>query len=121
MSVSNCPARCFINILRIRDENSGTTTRRVQPTQKFLVPALRELGFKIPKDPEGAFYVYCGLPDEVEDAEDFCARLLETEFVAITPGTDFGFHQAERKVRISFARNLDQLEEAVTRIARALR
>jgi len=97
--------------------------QRVEFSQrrKFLVPALRELGFKIPKDPEGAFYVYCGLPDEVEDAEDFCARLLETEFVAITPGTDFGFHQAERKVRISFARNLDQLEEAVTRIARALR
>ena len=50
--------------------------QRVEFSQrrKFLVPALRELGFKIPKDPEGAFYVYCGLPDEVEDAETFCAR-----------------------------------------------
>ena len=86
----------------------------------FLVPALRELGFDIPLDPAGAFYVYCGLPDSVEDSESFCHHLLETEFVAITPGTDFGFYEADRKVRISYARDIAQLEEAVIRIERAL-
>ncbi|SVB24049.1 uncharacterized protein METZ01_LOCUS176903, partial [marine metagenome] len=47
-------------------------------------------------------------------------HLLETEFVAITPGTDFGFYDADRKVRISYARDIPQLEEAVIRIERAL-
>ena len=89
--------------------------------RNFLVPALRELGFDIPRDPEGAFYVYCGLPESVEDAETFCRRLLETEFVAITPGTDFGFFEADQKVRISFSRDMAELEEAVERIARVLR
>ncbi len=89
--------------------------------RNFLVPALRKLGFDIPLDPAGAFYVYCGLPEDVEDSEAFCARLLETEFVAITPGTDFGFNEANRKVRISYTRDISVLEEAVARIERSLR
>ena len=86
----------------------------------YLVPALRELGFDVPLMPEGAFYVYAGLPDGVEDSESFCRRLLEEEYVAITPGTDFGFFRADRMIRISYARNVDQLAEAVARIGRAL-
>ena len=88
--------------------------------RNFLLRALKELGFDIPLDPAGAFYVYCGLPDRIEDSERFCRRLLEREFVAITPGTDFGFNGATRKVRISYARDIAELEEAVVRIERAL-
>lgn len=88
--------------------------------RNFLVPALRALGFDIPLMPAGAFYVYAGLPENIEDAESFCKNLLEDEYVAITPGTDFGFHRADRFVRISYARELAQLEEAVRRIRRAL-
>ena len=94
--------------------------REFAKRRNFLVPALKELGFDIPIDPAGAFYVYCGLPDKVEDSEEFCRRLLETEFVAITPGTDFGFNESKRKVRISYARKISELEEAVLRIQRAL-
>jgi aspartate/methionine/tyrosine aminotransferase len=88
--------------------------------RNFLVPALRELGFDVPLMPAGAFYVYAGLPDRVRDAEKFCHDLLENEHVAITPGTDFGFHDANRFVRISYARDLGQLKEAVSRLRRAL-
>ena len=86
----------------------------------FLVPALRSLGFSIPRIPAGAFYVYAGLPAGQEDAESFCSDLLEEEFVAITPGTDFGFHDAWHQVRISYARDIHQLEQAMTRLGRFL-
>jgi aspartate/methionine/tyrosine aminotransferase len=86
----------------------------------YLVPALRELGFEIPLMPAGAFYVYAVLPDEAPDAEQFCHLLLENHFVAVTPGTDFGFHNADRSIRISYARNLSQLKEAVYRIGKLL-
>jgi len=82
----------------------------------FLVPALRALGFSIPRIPAGAFYVYAGLPAGHEDSESFCRDLLEEEFVAITPGTDFGFHHAAHRVRISYARDMNQLEQAVARL-----
>lgn len=87
----------------------------------FLVPALRELGFQIETTPAGAFYVYAGLPDHVENSEDFCSRVLEQHFVAITPGTDFGFSSADRFVRISYAQSLPRLIEAVDRLAEAMR
>ncbi|MEM7291692.1 MAG: aminotransferase class I/II-fold pyridoxal phosphate-dependent enzyme, partial [Pseudomonadota bacterium] len=87
--------------------------------RNYLVPALSNLGFKIQNAPAGAFYVYAELPDTVGDANEFCQRLLEDHFVAITPGLDFGFARADRFVRISFARELDQLHDAVTRIERA--
>lgn len=86
----------------------------------FLVPALRELGFGIPRMPEGAFYVYASLPDQVGDSESFCDWLLEQHHVAVTPGTDFGFHLANRHVRFSYAQALHILEEGVERIAHAL-
>ena len=86
----------------------------------YLVPALKELGFEIPLMPAGAFYVYAGLPNNAPDAEQFCDQLLENHFVAVTPGTDFGFHNADRFIRISYARDLSQLKEAVCRIRKML-
>ena len=88
--------------------------------RNYLVPALRKLGFDIPLMPAGAFYVYAGLPDKVPDTEKFCHRLLESYFVAVTPGTDFGFHNADRFIRISYSRDLSQLKEAVYRISKML-
>ena len=88
--------------------------------RNYLVPALKELGFEIPREPAGAFYVYAGLPDEVPNGEQFCHCLLENHFVAVTPGTDFGFHNADRSVRVSYARDLSQLKEAINRIGKML-
>ncbi|MDH5736920.1 MAG: aminotransferase class I/II-fold pyridoxal phosphate-dependent enzyme [Gammaproteobacteria bacterium] len=86
----------------------------------YLVPALRELGFQIPLVPAGAFYVYARLPDRAPDSEVFCHQLLEQQYVAVTPGTDFGHFQADRFVRFSYAQSMDRLKEGVARIARAL-
>lgn len=51
----------------------------------YLLPALRELGFKIEVEPQGAFYLYADISDFGGDAFDFCRHFLETEHVAITP------------------------------------
>jgi aspartate/methionine/tyrosine aminotransferase len=81
----------------------------------FLVPALKKAGLSIPAEPHGAFYVYadCG-----RDARAFARELLETEAVAATPGVDFGANATERYVRFAYTRSMDDIEEAVRRIAR---
>jgi aspartate/methionine/tyrosine aminotransferase len=62
------------------------------------------------------------LPDTVSvDSETFCMDLLEKHGVAVTPGTDFGFFEAERHVRFSYANNIQALQEALVRIEQALR
>ncbi|WP_312596581.1 pyridoxal phosphate-dependent aminotransferase [Stutzerimonas nitrititolerans] len=86
----------------------------------FLLPALRELGFNIAVVPEGAFYLYADISAFGGDAFAFCQHMLETQFVAITPGLDFGRHQAGHHVRFAYTQDLPRLEQAVERIARGL-
>ena len=87
----------------------------------YLLPALRELGFNIAVEPEGAFYLYADISAFGGDAFAFCQHFLETEHVAITPGLDFGRHLATHHVRFAYTQSLPRLREAVERIARGLR
>jgi aspartate/methionine/tyrosine aminotransferase len=92
-----------------------------QRRRGYLVPALREIGFKIPRMPEGAFYVYADCSAFTRDSERFCRELLEKADVAITPGLDFGRHRARSHVRFSYANRMENLREAVMRIRRYAR
>ncbi len=97
-------------------------TRREAFRQRrdFLLPALRELGFSIALEPEGAFYLYADISAFSDDAFAFCRHFLEVEHVAFTPGLDFGRHGASHHVRFAYTQSLPRLHEAVERIARGL-
>jgi len=86
----------------------------------FMVPALRDLGFRIPLDPEGAFYIYAGCEAFSDDSGRFAFRILEEAGVAITPGLDFGSNAPERHVRFAYTRSLEDLKEGVDNLARVL-
>ncbi len=82
----------------------------------FLIPALRELGFKIPVTPGGAFYVYADCSGLTGDSFAFALDLLEKQAVAITPGVDFGVHRAEHHVRFAYTTTVERLALGVERI-----
>ena len=86
----------------------------------FLLPALRELGFRIPVTPDGAFYLYADCGRFTDDSHGFALRLLEETGVAITPGIDFGGHLPHRHVRFAYTNAIPQLAEGVERLRRAL-
>jgi aspartate/methionine/tyrosine aminotransferase len=96
--------------------------RRVEFRRRrdFLVPALRELGFVIPRVPEGAFYIYADAGRFTQDGLAFAHELLDKAGVVITPGIDFGTHQAGHHVRFAYASALPRLEEGVERLRRFL-
>jgi aspartate/methionine/tyrosine aminotransferase len=52
----------------------------------FLLQALPQLGWKLPVQPEGAFYLYADVSAVTADSFAYCERLLEEVNVAITPG-----------------------------------
>jgi len=87
----------------------------------YLVPALRNLGFRIPIVPQGAFYIYAGCESFSGDSSEFALRVLEEAGVAITPGLDFGSNRPERHVRFAYTRSLDDLKEGVGSIEKMLR
>ena len=94
--------------------------REFQRRRDFLVPALRELGFRIPLMPEGAFYVYAGCERFGPDSHALALRLLDRAGVAITPGIDFGVNQPERYVRFAYTRAIEELREGVERLREEL-
>jgi aspartate/methionine/tyrosine aminotransferase len=87
----------------------------------YLLPALRELGFGIPRVPEGAFYIYADASRFTTDSEAFAHELLEKAGVVITPGIDFGSHQASHHVRFAYSSSLARLEEGIDRLSGFLR
>jgi aspartate/methionine/tyrosine aminotransferase len=87
----------------------------------FLLPALRDLGFAIPVTPEGAFYLYADIQKHSADSTSFCQQLLESEYLAVTPGLDFGHYRQHEHVRFAYTASLDRLAMAVDRLDRRLR
>ncbi|WP_158900724.1 pyridoxal phosphate-dependent aminotransferase [Burkholderia sp. L27(2015)] len=87
----------------------------------FIVPALGELGFKVPVVPDGAFYVYADCSDVAHAARGDSAALtramLHDAGVVLVPGLDFGSYEPRKYIRLSYATAMPRLEEAVTRLA----
>jgi aspartate/methionine/tyrosine aminotransferase len=102
------------------DEDLGKMRRTYWERRDFMVPRLRELGFSVPIDPEGAFYVYAGIEKWRLDSMEFVERVLMEAKVAITPGYDFGRYMAGSHIRFSYANNLERLKEGCDRLERWL-
>ncbi|MEZ7965514.1 MAG: aminotransferase class I/II-fold pyridoxal phosphate-dependent enzyme [Pseudomonadales bacterium] len=84
----------------------------------LMLANISETGLQVPVPPDGAFYLYAKLPERFGNADDYCQALLEQEGVAITPGTDFGDHDANHYVRISYAQPRHILQKALERMVR---
>jgi aspartate/methionine/tyrosine aminotransferase len=82
----------------------------------FLLPALQDIGFKIPVTPQGAFYLYVDSSGLTDDSFSFAYELLEAQGVAITPGKDFGVHKPEHHIRFAYTNSIENMSEGVRRI-----
>ncbi|KAA0873659.1 pyridoxal phosphate-dependent aminotransferase [Nitrincola tapanii] len=82
----------------------------------YLLAGLKRLGFQVPAVPEGAFYIYADASALTDDSFAFAWELLETCQVAITPGADFGLHQAGRYLRFAYTQEIEIIEEALQRL-----
>ena len=108
---------CFLpETIAIVEERRAELDRR----RRFLIPALGKLGFRVPVEPQGAFYVYADCSPLTGDSFAFARDVLTKAGVAFTPGKDFGHNAPEKHVRIAYTQPIARLEEAVGRIARYL-
>lgn len=91
-----------------------------QQRRDFLLPALRELGLRIPGHPAGAFYLYADVSALCEDSFALAQDLLEQAGVAVTPGLDFERTAPECHLRFAYTTDTDRLAVAVERLRRYL-
>ena len=107
-----------------------------QPTQemnkeferrkKRVLELINEMpGWKL-AEPDGAFYVFPDVSvyygknngsEKIENADDLCMYLLNTAHVSTVTGRAFGTPNC---IRLSFANSLEKIEEAYSRIKKAL-
>jgi aspartate/methionine/tyrosine aminotransferase len=94
--------------------------RRVyQRRRDLLVAGLRELGFGIPREPSGAFYVLADARRFGVDSRRLAFELLERARVGVTPGIDFG-QAGEGMLRFCYAASEATIEQALERLAQVL-
>lgn len=82
----------------------------------YVYQAMTKMGFEVAR-PSGAFYIFAKIPAEYEqDSMAFCIDLAEKNQLAIIPGIAFG-PEGEGYVRISYAASMENLVEAMNRLA----
>jgi aspartate/methionine/tyrosine aminotransferase len=96
----------------------------------YFVPALRELGFGVPVEPDGAFYVWADVSRLLErvgahDSASFVQAVMQRAQLVLTPSQDFSpllsqQHTAQHFVRFSTASSMADLQEAIARLRRLL-
>jgi aspartate/methionine/tyrosine aminotransferase len=93
--------------------------RAFDERRRAIVPLLNALpGFRC-LDPGGAFYAFPNIAGTGISARELQSRMLEEAGVATVSGTSFGVY-GEGFIRFSYANSVDNIREAVARLARML-
>jgi (5-formylfuran-3-yl)methyl phosphate transaminase len=107
--------RAGIAALTEAGEEVAAMVRTYDERRRFMLPRLREIGFGVTVEPQGAFYILANAGDFSDDSYSFAMELLERTHVAVTPGIDFG-KGGEGYIRFSYANHLDNLAEGMRRL-----
>jgi aspartate/methionine/tyrosine aminotransferase len=103
---------------------AGPDVERMRATydkrRTFMVARLRDLGFGLPVEPAGAFYILVNAKHLAESSYDLAFEILEKAGVGVSPGIDFGAN-AEGYLRFSYANSLENIQEGLNRIEGFLR
>ena len=102
---------------------AGAEVERMRRTydqrRRVLVDGLKKLGFAIPVEPTGAFYVFVNARHLSNDSYQLAFDILEKAHVGVTPGVDFG-SGGEGFLRFSYASSLDNIAVALERLEKYL-
>ncbi len=58
--------------------------------RRYMIARLREMGFEIKVEPQGAFYIFADARKFTTDSYRFAFDVLERAHIGITPGVDLG-------------------------------
>lgn len=118
LSAPTTPQYAAIEALESCDESVEEMRTQYDRRRTFVLSRFEEMGIDC-FEATGAFYVFPECPWEERDASAFAEALLESEKVAMVPGSAFGESGAGH-LRVSYATGLSDLREAMNRLERFL-
>ena len=103
-----------VEALKNGDEDVAQMREEYNGRRRYLLHRFKEMGLSC-FEPFGAFYVFPCISEFGMTSEQFATELLNTEKLAVVPGTAFG-DCGEGFIRISYAYSLENLKEAMNRM-----
>jgi aspartate/methionine/tyrosine aminotransferase len=104
-----------IAALKFADKDVRYMKTIYRERRDYMVARLKNMGFLIHAEPNGAFYVFGDARKFTNDSYTFAFDILEKAHVGITPGIDFGT-AGEGFVRFSYANSLENIKEGLNRL-----
>ncbi len=104
-----------IEALKNGELSTQTMINEYDNRRKLITDGFNKLGLTC-FQPKGAFYVFPCIKSTGMSSEEFCKKLLDSQKVAVVPGTAFG-SSGEGFVRVSYAYSIKQINTALERIA----
>ena len=111
--------RAGIAALRDAGADVASMVTTYDERRRHLIAGLKELGFRIPVEPTGAFYVFVDASHLSTDSYQLAFEILEKAHVGVTPGIDFG-PGGEGYLRFSYANSLENIREGLHRLTKFL-
>ncbi|WP_313810767.1 aminotransferase class I/II-fold pyridoxal phosphate-dependent enzyme [Glutamicibacter sp.] len=115
-------------IAAFEPQSIAEAQRRVEEfarTRELVLAHLDKLGIEQAAPADGAFYLYGKLSEPLLEhfgsAGQFCRAVLDTAFVALTPGGDFDPFEGQHFIRLSFAAGYDRVAQALDRVDTVIR
>ncbi len=119
MSAPTMSQYAAIEAMQFGDEDIAAMREEYDGRRRFLLDGFRTLGLEC-FEPKGAFYMFPSIQSTGMDSDTFCTKFLETEHVAVIPGSAFG-PGGEGFVRACYAASIHDLSTALERLEHFLK
>ena len=117
---SSVAQRAGIAALKHAGRDVEKMRRTYNERRLYMISRLREMGFKIPVEPTGAFYVFVDASHLSANSYQLAFDILENACVGVTPGIDFG-PGGEGYLRFSYANSLQNIQCGLDRLQEYIR
>lgn len=114
MSAPTTSQYAAIEALQNGEESIRMMVAEYNDRRKIITDGFNKMGLKC-FDPKGAFYIFPSIKSTGLSSAEFCEKLLESQKVAVVPGTAFG-DSGEGFVRVSYAYSIQEINVAMDRI-----
>lgn len=114
MSAPTTSQYAAIEALKNGDNDIEQMLEEYDARRRVIVSGFNKLGLTC-REPKGAFYAFPCIKSTGMTSDEFCEKLLESQHVAIVPGTAFG-ESGEGFIRASYCYSIEHIREALHRI-----
>ncbi len=104
-----------IMALRAAQGHAHAMCKEYNERRRFMLRRLREIGFGIAREPEGAFYIFANAKRFGRDSRKLAFDMLSEAGVATAPGIDFG-ENGEGFLRFSYASSIENIALGMERL-----